>query len=182
MEFLIAVQGAIRQGITADLSAYAASRDSLALLAVLPFGILFGAVHALTPGHGKTVLASYLAGSRLAVVRGLLVAGALALTHVGSAVVLALLAVPIFSRALGSAGQAPILDNLSRGLLGLGCRWGAPCSKDTRNQGKTVAPGCVPARSLAVRARRFGINYDRSGLFKTVSRRLEAVLGRIDVG
>jgi ABC-type nickel/cobalt efflux system permease component RcnA len=85
MEILIAVQGTIRQAITADLSAYAGSRDSLALLAVLPFEILFGAVHAPTPSHGKAVLASYVAESRLAALRGLAVAGALALTHVGSA-------------------------------------------------------------------------------------------------
>lgn len=82
MEFLIAIQGWIRQSITADLNAFAATRDWAALALVLPIGIVFGAVHALTPGHGKTVLSSYLVGSRLAVVRGLGVAGALALTHV----------------------------------------------------------------------------------------------------
>ena len=91
----------------------------LALLAVLPFGIAFGAVHALTPGHGKTVLASYLVGSRLAVLRALAVAGALALTHVGSAVVLALAAAPILTRTLGGVGRAPVLEDISRGLLAL---------------------------------------------------------------
>jgi ABC-type nickel/cobalt efflux system permease component RcnA len=37
------------------------------LVLILPLGIAFGAVHALTPGHGKTVLASSLVGSRLVV-------------------------------------------------------------------------------------------------------------------
>lgn len=46
MEFLVAVQATIRLAITADLSAYASSRDSVALLAVLPFGIMFGMLHA----------------------------------------------------------------------------------------------------------------------------------------
>jgi nickel/cobalt transporter (NicO) family protein len=123
MDFLIAVQGWIRQSITADLGAFAATRDWAALALVLPLGIAFGAVHALTPGHGKTVLASYLVGSRLAVVRGLGVAGTLALTHVGSAVLLALTAAPLITRTLGGAGQAPILENLSRGLLGLIGLW-----------------------------------------------------------
>src|SRR5215203_1402263 len=81
MDFLVGLQRWINASITADLSAFAATRDWLALLAVLPFGIAFGAVHALTPGHGKTVLASYLVGSRLAVIRSLAVAGALAITH-----------------------------------------------------------------------------------------------------
>jgi nickel/cobalt exporter len=123
MEFLIAVQGWIRQSIMADLNAFAATRDWAALFLVLPLGIGFGAVHALTPGHGKTVLASYLVGSRLAVLRGLGVAGALALTHVGSAVILALTAAPLITRTLGGAGQAPILEALSRGLLGLIGLW-----------------------------------------------------------
>lgn len=123
MEFLIAVQGWIRQSITADLNAFAATRDWAALFLVLPLGIVFGAVHALTPGHGKTVLASYLVGSRLAVLRGLGVAGALALTHVGSAVILALTAAPLITRTLGGAGQAPLLEALSRGLLGLIGLW-----------------------------------------------------------
>ena len=105
MEFLIAVQGWIRQSITADLNAFAATRDWAALVLILPFGIMFGAVHALTPGHGKTVLASYLVGSRLAVLRGLGVAGALALTHVGSAVILALTAAPLITAPSGVPGR-----------------------------------------------------------------------------
>jgi ABC-type nickel/cobalt efflux system permease component RcnA len=120
---MITVQGWIRQSITADLNAFAASRDWAALVVILPLGIVFGAVHALTPGDGKTVLASYLVGSRLAVLRGLGVAGALALTHVGSAVIIALTAAPLITRTLGSAGQAPLLEALSRGLLGLIGLW-----------------------------------------------------------
>jgi nickel/cobalt transporter (NicO) family protein len=123
MEFLIVVQGWIRQSITADLNAFAATRDWAALFLILPLGIMFGAVHALTPGHGKTVLASYLVGSRLAVLRGIGVAGALALTHVGSAVLIALTAAPLITRTLGGAGQAPLLEGLSRGMLGLIGLW-----------------------------------------------------------
>jgi len=119
MDFLVGLQRWINASITADLGAFAATRDWLALLAVLPFGIAFGAVHALTPGHGKTVLASYLVGSRLAVLRALAVAGALALTHVGSAVVLALAAAPVLTRTLGGVGRATVLEDISRGLLAL---------------------------------------------------------------
>jgi nickel/cobalt transporter (NicO) family protein len=123
MDFLVGLQRWINASITADLSAFAATRDWFALLAVLPFGIAFGAVHALTPGHGKTVLASYLVGSRLAVLRALAVAGALALTHVGSAVVLAFAAAPILTRTLGGVGRAPVLEDISRGLLALIGLW-----------------------------------------------------------
>jgi ABC-type nickel/cobalt efflux system permease component RcnA len=117
LDWLISAQRWIYATLSADLSAFAATRDWAALVTVLPVGIVFGAVHALTPGHGKSVLASYLVGSRLAALRSLAVAGVLALTHVGSAVVLALLAAPLVTRTLGGIGRAPTLEALSRGLL-----------------------------------------------------------------
>jgi nickel/cobalt exporter len=84
---------------------------------VLPLGIVFGAVHALTPGHGKTVLASYLVGSRLALLRSLAVAGTLAVTHVASAVLLASIGAPLLSRTITGAGRSDILEDVSRGLI-----------------------------------------------------------------
>ena len=107
LDQLVAIQRWIYTALSADLTAFAATRDWLALAAVLPTGILFGAVHALTPGHGKSILASYLAGSRLAALRAFAVAAVLALTHVGSAVLLALLAAPLITRTLGGVGRAP---------------------------------------------------------------------------
>ena len=109
LDWLIAAQRWIYATLSADLSAFAATRDWTALASVLPLGIVFGAVHALTPGHGKSVLASYLVGSRLAAMRATAVAGVLSLTHVGSAVVLALLAAPLVTRTLGGVGRAPTL-------------------------------------------------------------------------
>src|SRR6266705_1123553 len=117
MDQLIAIQRWIYRTLSTELGGFAATHEWGALAAVLPLGILFGAVHALTPGHGKTILASYLVGSRLAMARGLAVAGALAITHVGSAVVLALLAAPLVARTLGGVGRAPVIEQLSRGLV-----------------------------------------------------------------
>src|SRR3954468_13282076 len=123
MDLLLAFQRWINTAITADLSAFAATRSWTALAAILPLGIVFGAVLALTPGHGKTVLATYLAGSRLAVLRGLAVAGVLSLTHIGSAVLLAVAAIPIVSRTFSGVGRAPALEEVSRGLLTLIGAW-----------------------------------------------------------
>jgi nickel/cobalt transporter (NicO) family protein len=114
---LVELQRKIHGALTIYLDAFAGTHDWAALAAVLPLGILFGAVHALTPGHSKTVLASYLLGSRLAALRSTTVAGALALTHVGSAVVVVLLALPLITRTLVGAGRAPLLEDVSRGLL-----------------------------------------------------------------
>lgn len=117
MEFLIAAQRWIQDAMTREMSGYAASGDPGLLAAMLPLGILFGAIHALTPGHSKTVLASYLAGSRLAYLRGVAVAGTLALVHVFSAVVLALTSAALVTRTLGGVGRAPLLEDLSRTIL-----------------------------------------------------------------
>ena len=117
IEQLVALQRWIYAALSADLGAFAATHDWTALAAVLPTGIVFGAVHALTPGHGKSILASYLVGSRLAALRATVVAAVLALTHVGSAVLLALIAAPLITRTLGGVGRAPALELASRGLL-----------------------------------------------------------------
>src|SRR5215210_1191093 len=121
LDQLIALQRWIYGGLSADLLAFAATRDWMALAAVLPAGVLFGAIHALTPGHGKSILASYLLGSRLAASRSLVVAGIMALTHVGTAVLIALTAAPLITRTLGGAGRAPALELVSRSfLIGIG--------------------------------------------------------------
>lgn len=123
MDILVALQRWIYGSIGGELGSFAATRDWLTLAGVLPLGIVFGAIHALTPGHGKTVLVSYLVGSRLAAMRGLLVAFTLALTHVASAVILALLAAPLITRTMGGAGRAPALELISRGSLALVGAW-----------------------------------------------------------
>jgi ABC-type nickel/cobalt efflux system permease component RcnA len=117
IEQLVAFQRWIYGALSADLAAFAATRDWTALAAVMPTGAFFGAVHALTPGHGKSILASYLVGSRLAALRAIVVAAVLALTHVGSAVLLALITAPLITRTLGGVGRAPALELASRGLL-----------------------------------------------------------------
>ncbi len=98
------------------MNSFTTTRDWTLLIAILTLGIGFGAINAMTPGHGKMVLA-YLLGSRLAAVRSAGVAAVLAVTHVGSAVLIAVLGLPLLSKALGSVGRAPSLEMVSRGLL-----------------------------------------------------------------
>lgn len=119
MSFLVHVQGAIRDSIGSDIRVFASSRDWSALATVLPLGIVFGAVHALTPGHSKMVLATYLVGSPFKLLEGVGVAMVLAFTHILTAVLIAVLALPLIETSLTSAGRAPLLEDLSRGLLAL---------------------------------------------------------------
>lgn len=119
MQVLVDLQEWIYGSISAYLDAFSASGDWLSLMTVLPLGIVFGSIHALTPGHGKTILASYLVGSRLAIWRSAAVAGVLSVTHVASAVLLALLGAPLLSRTITGAGRSDLLEDISRGLIAL---------------------------------------------------------------
>jgi ABC-type nickel/cobalt efflux system permease component RcnA len=111
------IQQQIHAAVASYLAAFAASNDWGALRGILPLGIVFGAIHALTPGHSKMLLASYLVGSRLALVRGLAVSSVLATTHVVSSVLIALFAVHLLTRTLVGAGRAPLIEDISRGIL-----------------------------------------------------------------
>lgn len=89
----------------------------LTLAAILPLGLLFGALHAMTPGHSKTVLATYLLGSRNKFFKSIGVAGLLSITHVGMAVILAFVGMSLITKTLVGAGRAPSLETISRGII-----------------------------------------------------------------
>lgn len=116
---LVEFQRTIYLALAEQIKLLQAGGDWLAFMAFLPMGIVFGAAHALTPGHSKAVLATYLAGSDASVSRGLLVSLTLSFTHVTMALLIAVLSLPLVSIALGSVGRAPLLEDISRGLLGL---------------------------------------------------------------
>lgn len=115
--FLFEVQKTIYSSLTSDITAYSSSRDMAALLAVLPLGIVFGAAHALTPGHSKSVLAAYILGSGLRPSRALLTSFILSVTHITSAVLLALVTNSLVTRSLLGAGRAPSIEWTSRLIL-----------------------------------------------------------------
>ncbi|RUY22911.1 ABC transporter permease [Mesorhizobium sp. M7A.F.Ca.US.001.04.1.1] len=120
---LIEFQRTIYLTLGEQIKLLSAGGGWLAFMAFLPMGILFGAAHALTPGHSKAVLATYLAGSDNSVRRGLAVSLTLSFTHVTIAVLIAALSLPLVSIVLGSVGRAPFLEDVSRGLLGLIGGW-----------------------------------------------------------
>src|SRR5918996_2511535 len=83
------------------IKAFAESGNWSVLAMFLPMGIVFGAVHALTPGHSKTIIATYLVGSGSMVRRGLLVSLTMSATHVTFSVIITLASLPLISVALG---------------------------------------------------------------------------------
>lgn len=123
MQGLVDIQRNIYLTFADTIRAFAAGGGWFELATFLPMAIVFGAVHALTPGHSKAVLATYMAGSSMSVARGLMVSLTLSFTHVLMAVIIAILSLPLVSISLGSVGRAPAIENVSRGLLGLIGLW-----------------------------------------------------------
>ncbi|MDB5526511.1 MAG: high-affinity nickel-transporter [Rhizobium sp.] len=119
--WIIEFQKEIYLAFAEHIKAFAAGTGWTEFLTFLPMGIAFGSVHAMTPGHSKTVLATYLAGASSGMWRALLVSLSLSFTHVTMSVLIVLLSLPLVSVMFGGngPGSSPILENLSRGLLGI---------------------------------------------------------------
>jgi ABC-type nickel/cobalt efflux system permease component RcnA len=71
-----------------DLKGLLESRTGFVILLLL--AALFGAAHALTPGHGKTLVAAYLVGERGTVGHAILLGVTTTLTHTSSVLLVAL--------------------------------------------------------------------------------------------
>jgi nickel/cobalt exporter len=72
---------------------------------LLVLAACFGAVHALTPGHGKTLVAAYLVGERGTVWHALLLGLVTTLTHTGAVLLLAALLPLLFPQAVPAQVQ-----------------------------------------------------------------------------
>ena len=94
--------------------------DPFSLLAAIVYAI-FRMVHALMPGHGKTVIVSYYLGRPARFLSSVGTSAILVLTHVGSAVVLVLAGFIVIRRTIGGAGRAPAFEIASAVLvIGIG--------------------------------------------------------------
>lgn len=85
------------------------------LLIALGLSLVLGGLHALTPGHGKTLMAAYLVGSRGTVEHALALGGIVTFTHTASVIAIGLLAL-LASQFIVPNVLVPVLEILS-GLL-----------------------------------------------------------------
>jgi nickel/cobalt transporter (NicO) family protein len=118
MNSLFDLQRWLYAGIAGNLDEVA-TRNLWTLIYAISAAMAFGAVHALTPGHGKTVLVSYYLGRPSDLRQGLLSGLILALTHVGTAVVLVLAGVVVVSRAFALGGRTPAFETASATMITL---------------------------------------------------------------
>jgi ABC-type nickel/cobalt efflux system permease component RcnA len=70
------------------------------LLIVFATAFILGAIHALGPGHGKSLMAAYLIGSRGRIRDTLVLALTLTISHVFSVVILGIAIIVVFSLGL----------------------------------------------------------------------------------
>jgi nickel/cobalt transporter (NicO) family protein len=116
MQTFLSIQHWLYSGMSEGLGAVAGG-DPRAVFLAIAAAILFGAVHALMPGHGKTVLVSYHLGKEARPFEGFLNGAILALTHVGLAVVLVLAGFAVISRAFAYGGRTPQFEFASGVLI-----------------------------------------------------------------
>ncbi len=84
----------------------------------LGISLVLGALHALTPGHGKTVVAAYLVGARGTTWHAIVLGSVVTLTHTGSVLLIGTVTL-VASRYILPTSLLPILEVLS-GLLIVG--------------------------------------------------------------
>ena len=124
----VSIQREIYESFAVRIGSYSETGDWSQLVIFLPLGIAFGVIHAMTPGHSKTVLAAYTLAAPGGMGRALSTAFILSAVHVLMSVAIVLLSLPLVSSTLGSAGRAPLLEDLSRffiGLIGVWMIWAA---------------------------------------------------------
>lgn len=147
--WLVALQGDIQRSVADQISAFSASGGWLALLGAMPLAIVFGMAHALTPGHNKLVLATFVLGERLGLLKALATSVLLSATHIGSAVAIGFGANWLVSRTITQAGRAPLLETISHALIGAIAVWMIwraiwPARSHERPGLFAVAAGLVP--------------------------------------
>jgi nickel/cobalt exporter len=150
MEGIVAIQRWLYGGMASGLGDVAGG-NSRAIVVAMAAAVLFGAVHALMPGHGKTVLVSYHLGQPAKMAEGLANGAILALTHVGLALILVLAGFAVISKAFAYGGRTPQFETASGvliALIGAFLLWRCLASDNPSHSkdGKTLAfvTGMIP--------------------------------------
>lgn len=143
LETLLAVQERLHRAMAEVLGTMEMSGASVSLLLA---AMAFGALHALMPGHGKSVLVSYHVGQAGRIRDGIASAGLLVLVHVGSAVALVLGGIAVLRAGLGAAAQAVTIQAVNAAfilLVGLWLSWRALRPHACRAPGRAWLVGAL---------------------------------------
>jgi nickel/cobalt transporter (NicO) family protein len=132
--------------IAQHMRAIREGEGSLPLVIGAGLAFLYGALHALGPGHGKLVVVSYFLSREARIGRGLLMGLQIAIFHVISAIVVVVLAELLLRRAFGGApAEVAGVRLFSYGLIALiGAAMLAQAIRRSqqRRAGIEIADGC----------------------------------------
>ena len=116
----VVAEAAVRPGVEGGPFASLLSNQGFALVALgIVLAMAFGAWHALLPGHGKTLMAAYMVGSKARARQAISVGSAVAVMHTASVLALGLLVLtleqtfrpesclPVARAGLGARGAGP---------------------------------------------------------------------------
>jgi len=137
IDTIIAIQHSLYGGMAKELGAVAGG-NIRAVFAAMIAAVVFGAMHALMPGHGKTVLVSYHLGQPSKLWEGFGNGAILALTHVGLAVVLVLAGFAVISRVFAFGGRTPqfeVASGILIALIGVFLLWRSIRHRDHEHSG-----------------------------------------------
>ena len=149
METLIGIQHWLYRGIAEGIGTVAGG-DYRVVWVAMATAMVFGAVHALMPGHGKIVLISCHLGQPSSPTTAFTNGAILALTHVGLAVALVLAGFAIISKAFAYGGRTPAFEAASGVLvilIGAYLLWASLThSHNTAPKGRSLAlaTGMIP--------------------------------------
>lgn len=145
-EVLLTIQRESNRLIAQHMRAIKQGDTMLPLLVGLGLAFAYGVVHALGPGHGKLVVATYFLSHHARVGRGLLMGAQIAVCHVIAAIIVVLLADLVLRQAFGGPpAEVAGVRIASYGLIaliGLFMLGQAVRRSLKRRAGHQVAAGC----------------------------------------
>ena len=136
------VQSALAQAFREATATGEISQAAIVML----LAAVFGLVHAIGPGHGKSVMVSYFVGREAKVRQGLLASVKLIATHVGSAILLVLAAVTVLKVSFGlRPADFPLVRQISyAGVAGVGLYLLIQSLRPARALGHPKSGGVLP--------------------------------------
>ena len=155
---LLRLQREIQRSVASEFMATRSSADLLRPTLFMAMAFTFGAVHAVTPGHGKPVMVSYFLGQGGAVQRGIAMSAKVIVTHVVSAIVLVIATMFVIDVSLGMRpADFPAVRLISYAgvtLVGSWLLWRAVCRQGGVSlDGPTTNEGALPYFAGCCRAR-----------------------------
>lgn len=112
-------QRKLKREISGHLKAFRDGGGSLSAMTLLLVSFIYGVVHAVGPGHGKAMAASYFLGRRARMLHGFATGMLMGFTHAASALVIVFAAHFFFSEAINASldSASGMLQRVSFGII-----------------------------------------------------------------